>query len=199
VNRAKVRIADQCALVIIPKPTHQRVRICVLDDQLGARMTAVKLIKCVIDGYKPPSKLKALEAVWEDDDVKVAGSDAAHLSECVSWVNLDPKRTIVFLDRMLEYPGKCVDGLDLIPEFIAQGALVVMRSCNDSEEDMALYIERGAFGVVSKVLHGASDPDIVNRAKVRIADQCALVIIPIADQCGINSTIVVLASAPEYA
>ena len=153
----------------ITHPTPQCIRICVIDDQLGARMTAVKLIKFVIDGYKPPPKLKALEAVWEDDDVKVAGSELIHLTECISWVNHDPKRTIVFLDRMLEYPGKCVDGLDLIPELSAQGALVVMRSGNDSDEDIALYMERGAFGVVSKVLHGTGEPDILTQAKLTIA------------------------------
>jgi len=178
-TQAKVIIAEKVKLVSIaptvkneqPAPQNQCIRICVIDDQLGARMTAVKLIKMVIDGYKPPPKLKALQAVWEGDDVKVAGSDATHLPECVSWVNLAPKRTIVFLDRMLEYPGKCLDGLDLIPELSAQGALVVMRSGNDSEEDIALYMERGAFGVVSKVLHGTGEPDILTQAKMRIAEQ----------------------------
>merc|ERR1712166_1427319 len=179
-TQAKEMIAEKVNLVSIApteqneQPAPQCIRICVIDDQLGARMTAVKLIKIIIDGYKPPPKLKALEAVWEDDDVKVAGSELIHLSECVSWVNFDPKRTIVFLDRMLEYPGKCIDGLDLIPELSAQGALVVMRSGNDSDEDIALYMARGAFGVVSKVLHGTGEPDILTQAKMRIAKQCGM-------------------------
>jgi len=119
----------------------------------------------------------------------VAGSELIHLSECVSWVNLAPKKTIVFLDRMLEYPEKCLDGLDLISEFGAQGALVVIRSGNDSDEDMALYMARGAFGSISKVLHGEADPDIVKRARVRIADQYGMTNLPNSAQQRIRTCV----------
>ena len=42
------------------------IRVCVLDDQLGARMMALKLIQMIHPSYKAPPELKPNNAVWED-------------------------------------------------------------------------------------------------------------------------------------
>ena len=150
------------------------IRVCVLDDQLGARMMALKLIKLIHPTYTAPPKLKPINAVWEDELVKVAGASYEEVQECIKWSNQaeNAPRTIVLLDRMLEFPGCVLDGLDLIPEFAANGAVVVVRSGNDSDEDKQLYIERGAFGSIDKVLHGGNTASsILEQAKHKVIEQ----------------------------
>jgi len=151
------------------------IRVCVVDDQLGARMTAPKLIKLFHPDYKTPKKLHSIKASWEDELVKVGGATFDEVRKCVEWVNTtqtEAARTVVFLDRMLEYPGNVVDGLSLLPELTTNGAVVVMRSGNDNDTDRRLYTEQGAFGTIGKVLHGANDSQgIVTRAKQKIWDQ----------------------------
>jgi len=149
------------------------IRVCVIDDQLGPRMASLKLIKMINPQYKAPDKLSRFEAIWEDDFVKVAGADLPEVQECVQWINRDPMRTIVFLDRMLEFPMCVIDGLTLIPELCELGALVVIRSGNDSDEDREVYTQRGAFGSIGKVLHGGHGHGtvIINQAKRYISDR----------------------------
>ena len=147
------------------------IRVCVLDDQLGPRMASVKLIKLINPEYKAPEKLARFKAIWEDEFVKVAGGDLPDVQDCVQWINRDPMRTIIFLDRMLEFPACVVDGLTLIPELSEKGALVVLRSGNDSNEDRDIYIQQGAFGCIGKVLHGGDGTVIINQAKRHIADR----------------------------
>ena len=149
------------------------VRVCVVDDQFGARMMAPKLINMFHPDYKAPPKLKPINAVWQDDLVKVAGATSNEVHECIQWVNQTDKatRTIVILDRMLEFPGCVLDGLNLIPDFTANGAVVVVRSGNDSDKDKQLYIERGAFGSIDKVLHSGSQSKYV----LMQAKECILI------------------------
>ena len=147
------------------------IRVCVIDDQLGPRMASVKLIKLINPQYKAPAKLARIKAIWEDEFVKVAGVDLPEVQECVQWINRDPMRTIVFLDRMLEFPACVVDGLTLIPKLSEFGGLVVLRSGNDSNEDRDTYIQQGAFGCIGKVLHGGHGTVIIDQAKRHIADR----------------------------
>ena len=149
------------------------IRVCVIDDQLGPRMASLKLIKMINPQYKAPDKLAPIEAIWEDEFVKVAGADLPEVQECVQWINRDPMRTIVFLDRMLEFPMCVIDGLTLIPELCEMGALVMIRSGNDSDEDREMYTQHGAFGCVGKVLHGGHGRGtvIINQAKRYISDR----------------------------
>jgi len=94
------------------------------------------------------------------------------VKECIQWSNQpgNASQTIVLLDRMLEFPGCVLDGLDLIPDFAANGAVVVIRSGNDSDEDKQLYIERGAFGSIDKVLH-SGNTGVLQQAKQRVVDK----------------------------
>jgi len=147
------------------------IRVCVIDDQLGPRMASVKLIKLINPQYKAPAKLARIKAIWEDEFVKVAGVDLPEVQECVQWINRDPMRTIIFLDRMLEFPACVVDGLTLIPKLSEFGGLVVLRSGNDSNEDRDTYIQQGAFGCIGKVLHGGHGTVIIDQAKRHIADR----------------------------
>ena len=153
---------------IIKKP----IRVCVVDDTLGARMTAPKLIKLFHPDYDTPEKLHRIRASWEDDLVKVGGDTMDGVQECIQWVNstkAEAAHTVVFLDRMLEYPGNVIDGLSLIPEFTSHGAVVVMRSGNESVADRLLYEERGALGTIGKVLHSDNDSKgIINRVKQKV-------------------------------
>ena len=147
------------------------IRVCVIDDQLGPRMASVKLIKLINPQYEAPAKLARIKAIWEDEFVKVAGVDLTEVQECVQWINRDPMRTIIFLDRMLEFPACVVDGLTLIPKLSEFGGLVVLRSGNDSNEDRDTYIQQGAFGCIGKVLHGGHGTVIIDQAKRHIADR----------------------------
>merc|ERR1712153_248164 len=121
--------------------------------------------------YEAPAKLARIKAIWEDEFVKVAGVDLPEVQECVQWINRDPMRTIIFLDRMLEFPACVVDGLTLIPKLSEFGGLVVLRSGNDSNEDRDTYIQQGAFGCIGKVLHGGHGTVIIDQAKRHIADR----------------------------
>lgn len=151
------------------------IRVCVVDDQMGARMTAPKLIKLFHPDYEAPKKLQSIKASWEDVLVKVGGATFDEVRGCVEWVNTtkaEAARTVVFLDRMLEYPGNVIDGLSLLPELTTNGAVVVMRSGNDNAADRRLYTEQGALGTIGKVSQGANDSlRIVDRAKQMIWDQ----------------------------
>jgi len=172
---AQIRLPIATKLACVNTDTEGvTIRVCVLDDQFGARMMALKLIKTIHPSYTPPPKLKSLNAVWEDDLVKVAGASYEEVQECIQWCNQDENamRTIVLLDRMLEFPGCVLDGLDLIQGFAANGAVVVVRSGNDSDEDKQLYIQRGAFGSIDKVLHGGNAASsLLEQAKQRLVDQ----------------------------
>ena len=64
-----------------------------------------------------------------------------------------------------------MDGLNLIKEFSANGAVVVVRSGIDSNEDRALCVERGAIGCISKVLRGDHKPDVIDKAILKITEQ----------------------------
>ena len=178
------RTHDVLAQIRLPIATRQAcintrnngvtIRMCILDDQLGARMMTPKLVKLVYPDYIMPPKLRKINAVWEDELVKVAGAHFEEVQECIKWVNQAeaPMQTIVILDRMLEFPGCVLDGLDLISDFAASGALVVMRSGNDSDEDKQLYAERGAFGSIDKVLRAGSESVwVIEQAKQQIMDR----------------------------
>ena len=78
--------------------------------------------------YKAPAKLKPINAVWEDDLVEVAGASYEEVKECIQWSNQpeSASQTIVLLDRMLEFLGCVLDGLDLISAFAENDAVVAM-------------------------------------------------------------------------
>lgn len=42
------------------------------------------------------------------EEVKVGGETYEGLLECLEWINTRTKQVLVFLDRMLEYPGKII-------------------------------------------------------------------------------------------
>lgn len=146
------------------------IRVCVIDDQLGPRLQATKLIPQVNPHieYKAPKERTKNNGVWQDKLVKVGGASLLEIDECIEWVNLDPRRTIAFLDRMLEYPGQTIDGLDLIPKLIRNGAVVLMRSGNDSDSDKQMYLDHGAFGSVGKMLIDADVEHVIRDARAHI-------------------------------
>ena len=153
----------------------QDIRVCVIDDQLGPRLTATRLIPLVNPNteYTPPKERRDNKGVWQDELVKVGGLNPSDIDECIEWANLEPRRTIVFLDRMLEFPCKAIDGLDLIPTITANGAMVIMRSGNDSDKDRELYLKRGAFGSVGKVLQGCREKLVIQSAREHIFQLCS--------------------------
>ena len=83
-----------------PAVAHGQIRICLVDDQLSARMAAAKLINFIHFDYKMPLKLKHINAVWEDEFVKVAGGTFDEVQACIKWANeaSTSRQTIVFLD-----------------------------------------------------------------------------------------------------
>lgn len=150
-----------------------KIRLCFIDDQIGPRMAAMQLARFVHPQYTAPSDWKTNEACWEDHLVKVGGATSPELQECIDWVNTAPLHTIVLLDRMLEYPGEVVDGLDLIPALQAHGAVVLIRSGNCSDYDREMYKASGAFGSVSKALYGSSAKDEIQRAQAHLLSVAA--------------------------
>ena len=44
------------------------------------------------------------------------------------------------------------------------GAIVIMRSGNDSDEDRKLYRKRGAFGSIGKTVQGSSGLSVIQAA-----------------------------------
>jgi len=146
------------------------IRVCVIDDQFGARMLSIKLLKLLNPSSqcKVPTKLKSVNAIWQDDLVKVGVDQPSEIQECIDWVNLEPMRTIVLLDRVLEFPDAVIDGLSLIPELSAKGALVLVFTGSDSDEDQQLYANRNAFGCVGKVMRGQKCSPILDKARHHI-------------------------------
>jgi len=146
------------------------IRVCVIDDQFGARMLSIKLLKLLNPSseHQIPEKLKSVNAIWQNNLVKVGVDDPSEIQECLDWVNLDPMKTIVLLDRVLEFPDAVIDGLSLIPQLSANGALVLVFSGSDSAEDQQLYESHGAFGCVGKVMRGHASSPVLDKARQHI-------------------------------
>jgi len=122
----------------------QSIRVCVIDDQLGPRMMTPKLLRLLNPKieYTPP-KMRKLKAVYQDEHCKTGGLTMSQIEDCVAWVNEEPLRTVCFLDRLLEIDDRVLDGLTLIPALTLKGALVIVFSGNDSDEDHKLYLSKG--------------------------------------------------------
>ena len=163
---SELRVPIARKILVDPEQTTEGVaiRMCFIDDEVGPRMTAKKVIKLVHPGYCPPADVKKNRYVWEDDLVKVGATEPGQIDECLDWVNVDPLRTIVLLDIHMEFPGRVINGMDLIGRFGSRGALVVIRSGNDTDDDRARYIAAGAFGCVGKLLKGSAGEGVVGSA-----------------------------------
>ena len=107
----------------------------------AADVALLRLLNPKIE-YTPP-KMRKLKAVYQDAHCKTGGLTMSQIEECVAWVNEEPLRTVCFLDRLLEIDDRVLDGLTLIPALTLKGALVIVFSGNDSDEDQRLYLSTG--------------------------------------------------------
>ena len=108
--------------------------ICCIDDSAVAR----RLVSTRCSGHFPDSAVETFGETLEDVRAFV---DAALA-----------RADIVILDQNLEYEAVTVTGTSLVDELLAQNfqGLVCMRSANNTEADVALYLHHGAHCAIDK-------------------------------------------------